>query len=62
MKLRIYYEIDVGEMGKKNSMENATIAISMVIEKMNGKGNLILKENFKNARNIGTNPLNARLR
>ena len=45
-------------MVELNSMENVTIAISMVIELMNAKRNLNLKENFTNARNMGTNLLN----
>ena len=49
-------------MGKKNSMENSTIAINMVIGKVNAKKNLSLKENVTNARSMGTNPLNAKLR
>ena len=42
-------------------MENATIAISMIIELMNTKRNLNLKANITNARKMGTNILNAKL-
>ncbi len=44
-------------MGKLNSMENATIAISMVIKLMNSK-----KANVINVKNMGTNPHNEKLR
>ena len=49
-------------MGKQNSMENATIEISMVIGKMNAMRNPSLKANSTNARIMGTNPQNAKLR
>ena len=37
-------------MGKLNSIENATIARIMVIDLMNAKKNLSLKENVTNVR------------
>ena len=49
-------------MVKKNSMNSVTIAISMVIEKMNARRNLSLKVNVIIARNMDTNLLNAKPR
>ena len=49
-------------MGKKNSMESATIAINMVIELMNAKRDLNLKANVTNVRSMGTNLQNAKLK
>ena len=49
-------------MGKKNSMEGVTIAISMVIRLMNAKRNLSLKEDVTNVTNMGTSHQNANLR
>ena len=43
-------------------MENATIAINMVIELMNAERNISLKANVTNARSMGTNTQNAKLR
>ena len=43
-------------------MENATIVISMVIELMSAKRNLSFKANVTNAKSMGTNLLNAKLR
>ena len=61
----VSYEIhqtDVGAMEKKSSMENSTIAISMVTGKMNAKKNLSLKVNVTIARSMGTNLQNAKPR
>lgn len=49
-------------MEKINSMKNVKITISMVIELMNAKRNLNLRANFTNARNMGINLLNKKLR
>ena len=59
---KVIHQMDIGAMGKQNSMENARTTINMVIEKMNAKRNLSLKENVTNSRSRGTNPLNAKLR
>ena len=59
---QVMHQKNVGGLVKLNPMENATIAISMVIELMNAKKNLILKENITNARSMGTNLLNTKLR
>ena len=56
------HQINVGAMGKLNSMENATIAISIDIELMNAKRKLSLRENATNVRSMGTNPQNTKLR
>ena len=58
----VIHKTNVGAMGKKNSMENATIKISMVIGLMNAKRNLSLKENVTNVRSMGTSHQNAKLR
>ena len=55
-------QTNVGAMGKKNSMESATIAIIMVIGLMIANRNLSLKANVTNVRSMGTNPQNAKLR
>ena len=49
-------------MGKKNSIENATIAINMVIRLMNAKRNTNLKANVTNVRNMDTRHQNAKPR
>ena len=51
----VIHQTNGGAIGKLNSMENATIVISMVIELMNAKRNLSLKENVTNARSMDTN-------
>ena len=56
------HQTNVGAMGKLNSNENVTIAISMVMELMNAKRNLNLKENIINAIRMGINLLNAKPR
>ena len=56
------HQTNVGAMGKKNSMESATITASMVIRLMNVKRNLNLKANVTNARSMGTNLLNEKPR
>ena len=58
----IIHQTNVGAMGKQNSMENATIVISMIIEKMSSKRNPRLKENVINARSMDTNLLNEKPR
>ena len=45
MVRQVIHQKNVGKMGKQNSMENVTIAISIVIELMNAKRNLNLKSN-----------------
>ena len=45
-------------MGKKNSIENVTIVTNMVIGKMNGRRNQVLKANVTNVRSMGTNHKN----
>ena len=62
MVRQVIYQKNVGAMGNKNSMENATIAINMVIRLTNAKRNQNLKENVTNVRSMGTNPHNAKLR
>jgi hypothetical protein len=49
-------------MKKKNSMENATIPINMVIGLMNAKRNQYLKANIINVRNMDTRHQNAKQR
>ena len=49
-------------MGKQNLMENSTILINMVIEKMNAKKNQDLKENVTNVRSMDTSHQNPKLR
>lgn len=49
-------------MEKKNSMENATIEINMVIGLMNAKRNKYLKVTFINVRNTDTKYQNAKQR
>ena len=49
-KLAIH-QIYVGAMEKKNSMESATIVVSMVIRKMNAKRNQNLRVSVTNVRN-----------
>ena len=49
-------------MGKKNLIESATIATSMVIRLMNAKRNHDLKENVTNVTSMGTSHQNANLR
>ena len=44
----VIHQTNVGEMEKKNSMENATIAISMIIGKISAKRNPSLKANVTN--------------
>ena len=56
------HQKNVGAIVKLNSMENVTIKICMVIELMNAKRNLNLKENVTNTRSMGTNLLNAKPR
>ena len=53
---------NVGVMEKKNSMENVTIAISMVKKLMNVKRNRDLKANVTNVRNMETSHQNAKPR
>ena len=47
-------------MGNQNSINNATIAISMVIGIMNAKRNQDLKENVTNVKNLDTSHQNAK--
>ena len=49
-------------MEKENSMESATIEISMVIRKMNAKRNQYLKANVTIVRNMDTSHQNAKPR
>ena len=49
-------------MKKKNSMESTIVATSMVIEKVNAKRNLSLKESVTIVRNKDTNLYSAKPR
>ena len=62
MVRQVIHQINVGVMGKKNSMESATIVASMVIGLMNAKKNLSFKEIVTNVRSIGTNLQNEKLK
>ena len=46
----VTHQTNVGAMERKNSMENATIVVSMVIKLMNARRNQNLKANVTNAR------------
>ena len=59
---QVIHQTNVGAMGKQNSMENATIAINMVVRLLNAKRNLSLKENATNATNMVTSHQNENLR
>ena len=54
--------MNVGAMGKKNSMESTTIAINMVLGLMHVKRNLSLKENVTNVTSMGTRHHHEKLR
>ena len=54
MVRQVTHQTSVGAMGKKNSMENATIAINMVIRLMNAKRNQDSKANVTNVINMDT--------
>ena len=58
----VIHKTNIGVMGKQNSMENATIVVSMVIGPMNVKRNQNLKVSVTNARNKGTRHQNAKPR
>ena len=55
------HKINIGAMEKLNSMENAILAISMVIGLMNAKRHQNLKENVTNVRKMDTSHPNAKL-
>ena len=55
------HQTNVGVIEKKNSMENSTIEVSMVIGVMNAKRNQYLRASVTNARNKVTRHLNVDL-
>ena len=56
------HQTNVRAMENVNSIVSATIAISMVIGKIDAKRNLSLKANVIHVRRIGIKPKNAKLR
>ena len=59
---QVLHQKNVGAMGKKNSMENSTITINMVIRLMNARRNQSLKGNVTTVKNMNTSHQNAKPR